>query len=64
MNATDSPVRRVEIEHADGTVRRATGDDAEAWADAMDGVFAFAADNSAHVRPVVDWETWTVERRD
>lgn len=59
---TDSPVRRVEIEHADGTVKRATGDDAEAWVDAVDGAFGSIRDG--YQRPAVDWEAWTVERGD
>lgn len=50
----DEPVRRVEVEHADGTTRVLEGDDAQRWAAWADSALSFATTHGIQA-PDVDW---------
>lgn len=60
----DSPVVRVRIEHADGTVKQITGDEAKSWASSVDAAVAEATIRGRDIPNKVDWDTWTVDRED
>ena len=52
----ESPVERIEIEHADGTIRVLEGDDAHRWAQWVDSGLYFASTHGGQP-PEVEWET-------
>lgn len=51
----DSPVESVEITHEDGTVKRATGADARAWAAWVDQGVGLAV-TRGESPPDIDWD--------
>lgn len=51
----DSPVRRVEVEHADGTTRILEGDEANLWVSYVSSALKFAHEHGGR-SPDVDWE--------
>lgn len=62
----DSPVSRVEIEHADGTVKELTGDDAQTWVEWVDTGVGLAVAHG-HSAPDVPWnvlQNTTAEKSD
>ena len=53
--APDSPPRRVEVEHEDGTVRVLEGDDAQLWVSYVSSALKFAHEHGGR-SPDVEWE--------
>lgn len=51
----DSPVRKVRVEHVDGTVRVVEGEDAHAWAMWVASASTFASNHGGD-SPDVEWE--------
>lgn len=52
---TEEPVHRIEVEHADGTTRVLTGDDAHAWAMYVESLMRWSNQHGGQA-PDVDWE--------